>query len=117
MPIRKWQLTLKISPLRCTGPKQFTVAAPVRPGLQTCIVSEVKPGYARISGLKDALVNIPVGCPSMEPFPDPEFGGYLAIANEQYNKDIQRALRGSFGMFRENAESLCRVQPESLTLR
>jgi hypothetical protein len=78
---------------------------------------EGKPGYEKVSEVKDAVVNVPADCLSMEPFPDPEFAGYLAIAKEQYNKDIQRALRGSFGIFRENAESLCRVQPESLTLR
>ena len=102
MAIRKWQLPLKIAHLRSPGPKDFIVACPVKPGLQTCVIREVKPGFARVSDLKDALVNVPVGCPSMEPYPDPELGGYLAIANEQYKKDIQRAFRGSSAGLSQN---------------
>jgi len=96
MPIRKWKLPREIAHLRYPGPKDLIVAAPVKPGLQSCIIREVKPGYEKIREVKDALVNVPVNCPLMlEPYPDPEFAGYLGIANEQYKKDIRRASKRS----------------------
>jgi hypothetical protein len=58
---RGWQLTREIVSLRGAGSEHFIVAAPVKPGLQTCIIHEVKPGYAKISDVKDALINVPAG--------------------------------------------------------
>src|SRR5216684_3097902 len=96
MAIRKWQLPSKIAPLRCLGPKQFIVANPVKPGMQTCIIRQVRPGYARISDVQDALVDVPRAYRLLlEPFPDPEFAGYLGIANEQYKKEVQRESQGA----------------------
>ena len=94
MAIRKWQLPFKIAHLHYLGPKDFIVAHPIKPGLQTCVIREVKPGYKRILAVKDALVDVP-GCPlKLEPYPDPEFAGYLGIANAQYKKEIQHASQG-----------------------
>jgi hypothetical protein len=94
MAIRKWRLATKIAPLKCPGPEEFVVEYPVKPGIQVCIIRDVKPGYATVLQIEDALVDVPADCPYKDAFPYPEYAGYLAIASEQYKKCIASAGKG-----------------------
>src|ERR1700693_5688702 len=93
MAIRKWSLAKKIAPLKCPGPTEFVVEYPIKPGIQVCILRDVKPGYAALLQIEDALVDVPADSPSMQAFPYPEYAGYLAIAYEQYKKCLEPALK------------------------
>lgn len=94
MAIEKWQPPRKVTYLHSVrslnggGFEECILAHPVMAGPQPCIIRSVKPGKITMLQVEDALVLVPSSVPALEGFPDPEFSGYLAIAEQEYKKLI-----------------------------
>ena len=98
MPIRPWKLAKSVAVLPrsklASCSTQFIVRHPVTPGPQSCLVlSKKPPPYAKTSEIVDALVVLPTSVPPSQGFPNPEYAGYLAIADHHYKEGIAVAKR------------------------